>query len=182
MEPALITDGEAGVMNQVFEEEVLQAFEDAKCSYGKGVPSGTSKCQEWDVGKLFMHTKTGVKTIVREGIDVSNAILENNLEVLVFQKFQSEFPNVPISADFRKKKIYGVCVWVYVGKKHWTPYLMSKSVIETGFHRRVKLGEPTINFKRLMTKTVNQDVTEEDLNHMDENKDIVADKLLEEGK
>lgn len=179
--PCLFTDGEANIMDVTFQKEVLDGFESINCRYCKSVPSGTSQTQEFDVGKMFMNIKTGVKSIAKEGTNVGNETLETNLEVLVFDKFKEDFPEVSISSDFKAKVIYGALVFVFVTKKYWSPYCMQQSFLQVGTHQIVPKGEVTVNFDRLMTKSINKMITPADFEHMQNKRDLVAEEILREG-
>ena len=50
------TDGEACILNQAFDEEVLAAFAQAKIDYMKLGPSSTKVQQDWD-GPIFRAIK-----------------------------------------------------------------------------------------------------------------------------
>lgn len=59
---------------------------------------------------------------------------------------------------------------------------MKDSCVKTGFHRNnVGIGEETINYDRIMTRTLDTKATKEELSLMKEKRYIVAQKFLDTG-
>ncbi|MBC7473115.1 MAG: hypothetical protein H7263_02400 [Candidatus Sericytochromatia bacterium] len=182
MRPFLMTDGERNIMKLTFKPIVLEAFADSNSDYGKGAPSATSVSQEFDIGDIFRGTKDGVDTVIKEGINVSNFTLERNLESHVFSKFNVEFPDVVISSEFKNKIIYGSCLVVQVTRNSFTAKNMIKSFRLSGWHQEVPQGESTVYFRRVLSKHINTEVTEEEILHMEEKSPEVSVKFIEDGK
>jgi hypothetical protein len=183
MRQFLHTDGEASIMNEAFSEEVMDAFEDALVDMAKGAPMGTSKIQDLDVGHLFDSIKAGAKTVVKYNVDVSNDTLQRNVEALLFVPFKAAYKDVPISTCFKAKIHHGLKVVTYVTQKHWCSNKMKESCITTGFHRNnVPAGQETIDYERIMTRTLNTITSPEDLEQMKLMSPLVARRFVDESR
>jgi hypothetical protein len=183
MRPFLHTDGEANIMTEAFNSVVLQQFSDALIDYMKGGPSATSLLQEFDIDRFFDSLKACCESIAKHGISVANDTLKRNLEDLLFVPFKVAFPEAAISSDFKAKIIHGLLVTAYATKKHWNPNKMMRSCLTTGLHRNdVEPGGDTINFDRVMTRTLCSTLTAEELALMKNCSDAVAKKMQEDGK
>ena len=65
MRPFLRTDGEACILNQAFDDEVMAALDSASIDYLKLVPGMTPVQQNLDLGTMFRDAKSTVKSVVR---------------------------------------------------------------------------------------------------------------------
>lgn len=93
------TDGEAIILNQVIETDLMDKFEAAKMVVMKGPAAGTSKHQPCDVSSNFKNVKAGIKTVTEKSINTSNPTLTKKLKKAI-QEFNSEYPQAAISNDF----------------------------------------------------------------------------------
>jgi hypothetical protein len=183
MRSYLHTDGEANIMNEAFDPDVLHEFADALIDYMKGGPSATSLLQEFDIDHFFDSLKACCVSIAKRCTDVANDTLQKNLEERLFIPFRLAFPEAVISTDFKAKIIHGLLVTAYATKKHWNSNKMMRSCLTTGLHRNgVEPGGDTINFNRLMTRTLCSTLTAEELKLMKDCSDVVAAKMQQDGK
>lgn len=113
MKSAIYIDGESTILTAGMNPEILNKYRLNNINGVKGVPSGTSKHQAWDVSTSFMDIKTGVNKVARHNSDVASEILVNSLRSC-FSTFHTSFPLVQISESFKKKIIYGCEVVIHV--------------------------------------------------------------------
>ena len=180
MQPFLHSDGEACVMNEAFSEEVMSAFEDASINYLKGGPSHTSMTQDLDCYHMFSSLKAGVKHVHKYGTHVRNGMLREGM-LQAMSEFEREY-SIDIS-PLRNKIIYGHEVITYSAQKHWTAHKMKESSKVVGIHTELQQDDDTtVNFNRVMTRTYNHTATAEELTHMINCKDEVANHFIEKGK
>lgn len=65
MKSAIYIDGESTILTVGMDPDVLSAFRNAGINGVKGVPSGTSKHQAWDVSSAFMGMHTKVAKVAK---------------------------------------------------------------------------------------------------------------------
>lgn len=112
-------DEEALFLSQCHEPQVQEMYTDLIVDVGKGVESGTGEHQGKNRQTTFRDEKTGLKTVARLSIDVSDALLTTELEAefsLLFSRFQ-----ITVSAKFKAKVTYALSV-----TKHSTPAKLRK--------------------------------------------------------
>lgn len=150
MRPFLNTDGEAIIMNQAFDDEVIKEFADAEIDYMKGAPSGTSQHQPADVSSNFRDVKTGMRTVIKEKVNTYNKTLHDNLQTY-FREFGQEYPTITVSQSFKTKAIVGLEKLSYVLKgKYFTADKMIKGFLDCGQHVNTVLeDEPTVSYDTL---------------------------------
>lgn len=129
--PFLCTDGEACILNQAFDDEVMDMFTGASIDYLKLGPSATKTQQPLDASDVFRGTKSGISNIVRKGVNIENGLLRKNVGIFL-NEFSREFDNVPLTSKFKAKIMYSVMLIVYTLKKHLLPYQMQQGFIRTG--------------------------------------------------
>ena len=130
----LSTDGEACILNEAFDETVIENFKEAKIDYLKLGPSSTSSWQPWDVCDLFRGVKSGLSKVVKEGIDVEDGLLRRSL-MSYLVAFSSEYPHVSMTQNFKTKIIYSTMLIVYTLKKYLRPHQMAICFIRAGIIR-----------------------------------------------
>lgn len=180
MEPLVHSDGEMAILKEAFNSEVMSMFLANRINYLKGGPSHTSKTQDLDCGSLFSSLKAGIKSIAKQNTNVKKATLRKNIEAAISQ-FQNKY-NIELGLQ-KEKIIYSHEVIVYAAQKHWNPHKMRESSVVVGLHREGQSkSEETIDFDRIMTRTLNTEVTSEELAHMKEKSSEVAMKFKTDGK
>lgn len=80
MQSAIYIDGESSILSAAMLPEVQQQYRDSNIIGVKGVPSGTSLHQGWDVSTVFMDIRASVDAVARNGTNVSNEVLSLSLE------------------------------------------------------------------------------------------------------
>ena len=93
----LSTDGEASILNEAFDNDIITPFAASNIDYLKLGPSVTSQWQPWDVCTLFRGNKSSLAKVVREGVDIVDDVLRRLLGKFL-QQFHDVFPAVPITA------------------------------------------------------------------------------------
>ena len=166
-------------MNEAFVPVVMQAFDDAKTNYLKGGPSHTSKTQDWDCGPLFRSLKIGIAMIVKHNISVAKATLRTNLIAACVQ-FSAE-TNINLGT-LQEKIIHAHLMVVHATQKYWTADGMRTSSQIVGLHREEQEeGESTVNYDRVMTRTLNTSTTAAELMLMRASVLIVAAEFKDQG-
>lgn len=127
----LSTDGEACILNEAFDETVLERFKDASIDYLKLGPSSTSSWQPWDVCDLFRGIKSGMSKVVKEGVDIEDDVLRRSL-MSYFIAFNTQYPQVSMTQSFKQKIIYSTLLIVYTLKKYLRPHQMAVGFIRAG--------------------------------------------------
>lgn len=134
MKSAIYIDGESTILTAGMDHDVLGAYRNADINGVKGVPSGTSKHQAWDVSSAFLSMHAGVAKVARNNVSVRNEALQGNLR-LYFRDFEAKFPSVKLSESFRKQVIYACEVMTFVLQgKAITGEKVQKAFIKTGQH------------------------------------------------
>ncbi len=164
------TDGEAIILNQGLDPDVLAAFREAKIDYLKGAPSGTHKHQPADVSTNFRDIKTGMNHVATNNTNTYNASLRKASE-RAFQEFETKFAAASsssssssssaaaasprLSANLRYRIIIGIERLIHVLR---AKYFTSIKIIE-GFERCGQhIREPgddgcTVSFEGIMQQS-----------------------------
>ena len=180
---ALHTDGEALVMDQAFNEVVLALFKQYLIDYGKGAPALSLLHQECDDGRLFDSTHKELTNVVKNGTNVRDSFLAEQIIACVWDKLHAEFPSLNVSAAYKEKLSYGLQCVVYATSKSWNSRKVKESFVETGWHRYdTKEGEETIDFDRILARSLDTSVTEEQLQHMTNARFSIAEEFQLKGR
>ena len=181
MRQLLRTDGEACILNEAFDPEVLAAFKDALIDYLKLGPSSTREQQEWDKWILFRDTKGGIKDVLRNGTLTEDAEIRRSL-TQYFIEFANEFPNIKLTSKFKEKATSAIMLVIFAIRAQMTSNKMQQAFIETGFQKNGVLmpGDETVDFKKMLL-LCGREVTTAEFNHMDGLKEIVGLRGLRDG-
>jgi hypothetical protein len=168
------TDGEAIVLKQAFDEEILAMFEQMLADYLKNGPGMTSRHQAADVSDNFRDWKTGLETITRNNVNTKNDTLRRNLTEM-FKDLAIQFPHSDVSSEYKKKIIFAVEKVVYcLRAKYVTPEKIVKGFVRCGQHvPDAEPGDRTVDYHKIMSLHLKRDglategeVTNEHLDHM----------------
>eukprot|EP01034_Spumella_vulgaris_P030919 gene30919-38212_t len=176
------TDGEACILNEVFNKEVLEGFAEARVDYMKGGPSATSKHQPCDVSSNFRDFKTGMSMVGNNGVDTANPTLDSNIANYL-SALQAKFPSVAISADFKPKLAKACEKIVYVLRnKYYTSEKSIRGFVNTGQHiRDAKQGQLTVSYHGVMGQSLHE-CSDDELKHMEAMVDTVVVEARRAGR
>ena len=130
-------DGEALFLSQCYNPEVQQMYKDYLVDVAKGVESGTGEHQGKDRQTTFRDQKTGVKTVSRLCIDVSDDLLTTEVNA-AFMLLSSRF-KITLTAKFKAKVVYALCVTKHVQQSYSTPAKLRKGYHVKSFLRINKM-------------------------------------------
>lgn len=157
-------------------------FEKARVDMAKGAPSATSRHQELDRGTMFRGMKDGLNQVNDKEISVECDVLRRHLKNM-FKLLREKYSQINVSDKFESKVIHGLLATTYVAKKSWNATKMRESCIVTGFHREPKFnGDITVDYHKVMACTLNKEIKDFELAHMDLMKDEVATEIRQHGK
>jgi len=171
----LDTDGEATILNEAFDVDVMNQFQANRIDYLKLGPSATKTQQPWDAGNQFRSTKTGLSSTIRNNTNVEDELLRRNL-LKYYVEFDTEYPTIKLTAKFREKITYSLMLIVHCLKKFILPDKMKASFISTGHHieNEVKEGEDSVNCELMMSLCLDSTITVHERQHMFECKEAAA--------
>lgn len=183
MDTVFSTDGELVILREAFNDNVLNALREAAVIYIKNGPSVTSQHQPADVSDNFRDFKTGMTMVTKKRIDTYNALLRQSLGAY-FTAFAAAFSHADTTAEFREKVTCGLEKIVYVMRsKYVTPEKISQGFERCGQHvRHPTAGQPTVNYDKIMARTLAKEITDEELQHMRIMKDRVIEKFRCDGR
>lgn len=158
------TDGEAIIMQEAFNEEVLSGFKEAETDNLKGGPSVSSHHQACDVSPNFRDVKIGVKVHTAASTNTNDPFLQRNLTAL-FTQFKEEFPSVVLPEGFVTRFTCACEMIVFVMKgKYYNPTKTEKGFIECGQHVKSSLpGQSTVSYDRIMSRTLAKGIEDDEL-------------------
>ena len=150
---AVISDGEAVILWQTIDPEVVAAFKaEGELIMAKSGPSATSVEQPCDVGTEFKDLKAGVKTQQKREQDTTNEILHAGLESywknwLIEMKRISAAEFVLPSSVFREKVYHVLSTVTYVMQNgYMTPAKSKQAFIDVGAHSTKPVSNPIFGF------------------------------------
>jgi hypothetical protein len=179
------TDGEAIILNQAMEEDVLAAFDTNLITDAKGPPMRTKDHQDLDNTTEFRDVKTGMRTVSRRQMDYSNPFLESNFKEY-FKVLRAEYPSQNVvSYEMQKKLTVALMQLVFVMQsKYHTPVKIREGFVKTGNHvptADVHKGESSVDFAVIMSKT-KASITREEEEHLYACKPLVVAEFMREGR
>lgn len=122
----MTSDGEAVVLHQMYDESVMNLFQEISIDYVKLGPSATSKEQAWDVGTIFRDGKKSLKYMTDHNIDPVTPTLSNNIKAY-FIHLKFAFPGiVDLTTDFINKVVFAICTVTHILNKDCKKYKMEE--------------------------------------------------------
>jgi hypothetical protein len=177
------TDGEAIVLHEAFDTEILAGFRSAMTDYLKNGPSSTSIHQACDVSPAFRDFKKGLKTVASRGMSTKNLTLEMHLKQ-AFTEFSFAFPLIDLSNKLKDKIVCACEKIVYVMQAAYvTPKKIITGFEECGQHiRDTAPGESTVDYDKIISKCILIDkLTDTELNTMRNEKHAVQQQFINNG-
>lgn len=127
----LATDGEACIMHEASDEEVMEEFHENDIDYLKLPPSTSNTWQAWDTGDVFRSVKAGIRKCVKDNVYTEDDVLRKSL-ASYFMQFKAEFPKVNITAKYMEKIVYSIMLIVYNLKQFLLSHHVKISFIRAG--------------------------------------------------
>lgn len=176
------TDGEAVIMQEVFDPDILQRLEFVRCDMVKGGPSATSRHQACDVMVVFRDVKTGLKYHALIGTDTTNETLRRHMKVMC-KEFEEEF-SIELPQPLREKILLACEKITFVMRdKYVTPSKIAKGFVDCGQHvLGAGPGMSTVSYDRIMSASLSTDITVEEFDRMREMRPLVIAKFIEDGR
>jgi hypothetical protein len=150
------SDGEAVILWQSIDPEVVSAFKENQSDLGKGGPSATAVQQPCDVSTEFEDLKAGVKVAIKNDTDVTNEVLKEALKKYWFDldiylksicTSYSENPK-PLPSSMKDKIFRGLEIIVYVMQNgYMTPSKARQGFTRVGFHTTERLEDPILGYE-----------------------------------
>eukprot|EP01038_Epipyxis_sp_PR26KG_P014706 gene14706-19764_t len=182
----LSTDGEACILNEAFDPEILQLFKDACIDYMKLGPSATKIEQPADAADIFKDGKKGVAKTSEKGLKIYNNLLRLNMNAFM-GRFALAFPTVVLTAAFKEKINYSLEVITHTLRQS---YVTGYKLVE-GFRRVGQLvdrafplaeGEFTVDYDAMMVQCLNKNITREEFENMKQQLPIAAIRAIQHGR
>jgi len=164
------------------EQRLLDLFEAVNIDYFKIAPSSTNVHQPCDVSTNFRDVKTGLKMVLKKGIDTSVSSTVAAPMAKVFQEFKQAYPNI-LSDALRKKMVGGIekIHWV-LSEKYFTGGKARKGFVECGQHiPGTKPGELSVDYDLMMSKCMRV-ILEDEFADMKAKKELVVDEFRLHGR
>ena len=140
-------DGEAIILNELFEQEVLDIFAQQNIDVGK-VPGGTTAInQASDAAPVFRACKKGMDTVTKNETDVSDPELAATIYAHIVElerRRSTDSKKLKLTPSHKKKIIYGIERIVYVLKN----YLKLQHIAD-GFEIS---GQHPVSFEKVMNQ------------------------------
>lgn len=182
MRPLLTTDGEANILNEVFDDSVKTAFASSLIDYIKLGPSHTSMGQSWDVATIFRDWKTSLRHMIKNKTPIENLTLDANMDKAIAQ-FRIEYPTVELTPAFQKKILYATSYLVASMKKSVTGPKIADAFVAVGQHIiNAALGAETTSYKIMMTRTMATGISDEEFQLMEELRPLARDEVIRDGR
>lgn len=161
------TDGEAVVMNEVFDALILTELQRLAVDMAKGGPGTTSVWQPCDVADTFRDVKVGVKMVTRDSKLIPNDTLRHYLDMM-FSELTKRYPSIDITSLYKGKIIHACETVVQVMRaKYMTPEKITEGFIRCGQHVRTAApSQSTVSYQRIMGGSLADNITQPELDHM----------------
>lgn len=184
MRSFLSTDGEAIILSQAFDADVLAAMAAARIDYLKGSPSGTSAHQPADVSSNFRAVKAGMAHIngVNFRKNTRNGTLRDCLSD-VFVELDKEFPKLSVTRYHQEMVKVGMEKLLYVLMGKWFQGdEIIEGFVQCGQHvPDAEGGAVTVDYDKIMSKCLTTH-TEQDLLHMKTVKNLAIQECYRTGR
>jgi hypothetical protein len=181
----LSTDGEACILNEAFDPEVIALFQEASIDYLKLGPSATKIQQPADASDGFRDAKKGIKQVTKKGVAIESLLLRTNMTEC-FTRLGVAFPDLQMTAAFKEKIKYSLEVITFTLRQSY----ISGHKLSEGFRRVGQLvdvsfplqrDEVTVDYDCMISQCLNQGLTSAEIENMKAQLPIVADRAIQEG-